>query len=177
MTTVPEVIDHLTRRLVLPLPQPFDEARMLFEALVPEVDYPRFFQMATWQAALELAEINAPYGLMRYYRADLTAVMASSPSSMWKATHYLIGNHTIAERMFRHDPAVMLHAPLRSIIYADRDGDTKFVIEKPTSMFDSYYSPEISSVAAELDALVDQLIALLGAHVPPQRVDDPDNRP
>jgi len=50
---------------------------------------------------------------MRYYRSELTAVMAGSPS-LWKATQYLMGNHTIAERMFRHDPAVMLHAPLRT---------------------------------------------------------------
>jgi hypothetical protein len=29
----------------------------------------------------------------------------SSSPSFWKATEYLMGNHTIAERMFRHDPA------------------------------------------------------------------------
>jgi hypothetical protein len=38
--------------------------------------------------------------------------MASSPS-FWQATQYLIGNHTIAERMFRHKPSVMPPAPLR----------------------------------------------------------------
>jgi hypothetical protein len=42
---------------------------------------------------------------MRHYRSDVTAVMASSPS-FWKATQYLIGNHTIAERMFRHETAM-----------------------------------------------------------------------
>jgi hypothetical protein len=63
-------------------------------------------------------EINAPHGFMIYYRSDLTAVMAGS-QSFWKATQYLTGNHTIAERMFRHDPSVMLHAPLRTLLYAD----------------------------------------------------------
>lgn len=56
---------------------------------------------------------------MRYYLSDLTAVMAGS-LSFWKATQYLMGNHTIAERMFRHDPAVMLHAPLRTLLYAEK---------------------------------------------------------
>src|SRR5882762_2855667 len=68
-------------------------------------------QMANWQATLELAEINAPHGFMRYYRSDVTAAMAGS-ASFWKATEYLMGNHTIAERMFHHEPAAMLHAPL-----------------------------------------------------------------
>ena len=46
--------------------------------------------------------------LRRYHRIDVTATMAGS-ASFWKATQYLMGNHTIAERMFRHDPSVMLH--------------------------------------------------------------------
>ena len=53
----------------------------LFETLVPQVDVTRFAQMASWQATLDLAEINAPHGFMRYYRSDLTTVMAGSPDS------------------------------------------------------------------------------------------------
>ncbi len=117
--------------------------------------------MATWQATLELAEINAPHGFMRYYRSDITAVMAGSPS-LWRATQYLMGNHTIAERMFRHDPSVMLHAPLRTLLYADPDGDTKLAIDQPSLLFASYDNPHISEVGRELDALLAQLITLLG---------------
>ena len=106
--------------------------------------------MASWQAALELAEINAPHGFMRYYRSDVTAVMAGS-TSLWKATQYLMGNHTIAERMFRHDPSVMLHASLRTLLYADADGDTKFAVDQPSLLFDSYDMPEIADVGRELD--------------------------
>jgi len=117
--------------------------------------------MATWQATLELAEINAPHGFMRYYRSDITAVMAGSPS-LWRATQYLMGNHTIAERMFRHDPSVMLHAPLRTLLYADPNGDTKLAIDQPSLLFASYDNPHISEVGRELDALLAQLITLLG---------------
>ena len=123
MTTSNTAVDHPSRRLVIALPTLYDEAREQYETLVPEVDYARFFQMASWQATLELAEINAPHGFMRYYRGDVTATMAGS-TSLWKATQYLMGNHTIAERMFRHDPSVMLHAPLRTLLYADSNGDT-----------------------------------------------------
>jgi Domain of unknown function DUF302 len=115
-------IDHPTRRLTVALPLDYDAAREQYETLVPEIDYARFFQMTSWQATLELAEINAPHGFMRYHKIDVTAVMPGSPS-YWKATQYLMGNHTIAERMFRHDPSVMLHAPLRVLLYADTDGE------------------------------------------------------
>src|ERR1700745_2516801 len=109
MTTHTTTIDHPSRRLVVALPALYDEAREQYESLVPEVDLARFFQMASWQATLELAEINAPHGFMRYSPSDGPPLMASPPS-LWKPTEYLRGNHPIAERMFRHDPAVMLHA-------------------------------------------------------------------
>ena len=167
MTTNTTVIDHPSRRLVVALPALYDEAREQYETLVPEVDLARFFQMASWQATLELAEINAPHGFMRYFRSDVTALMASSPS-LWKATEYLMGNHTIAERMFRHDPAVMLHAPLRTLLYADPDGDTKLAVDQPSLLFSSYGNSQIAAVGHELDDLLAGLIALLGGEVPAQ---------
>jgi Domain of unknown function DUF302 len=165
MTTLTTAVDHPSRRLLVALPEPYDQAREHYETLVPEVDFERFFQMASWQATLELAEINAPHGFMRYYRSDVTAAMASSPS-FWKATQYLMGNHTIAERMFRHDPSVMLHAPLRTLLYADPDGDTKLAVDQPSLVFASYHNPHIAEVGRELDALLAQLITLLGGDPP-----------
>ena len=153
MTTVSIAVEHPSRRLIVYLPQPYDEARERYETLVPEVDRARFGEMANWQATLELAEINAPHGFMRYYRSDVTAAMAGS-ASFWKATHYLMGNHTIAEGMFRHDPTVMLHAPLRTLLYADPDGDTKLAVDQPSLLFASYDNPDIASVGKELDDLL-----------------------
>src|ERR1700741_2608694 len=167
MTTHTTTIDHPSRRLVVGLPALYDAARDQYESLVPEVDLARFFQMASWQATLELAEINAPHGFMRYYRSDITAVMASS-QSFWKATEYLMGNHTIAERMFRRDPSVMLHAPLRTLLYADLDGDTKPPTDQPSLLFNSYDNPQIADVGHELDGLLAALIRLLGGGIPAQ---------
>ena len=53
------VTEHRTRRLVVALPGSYEEVREHYEALVPEVDSAHFSQMASWQATLELAEINA----------------------------------------------------------------------------------------------------------------------
>ncbi|MGB7164890.1 MAG: DUF302 domain-containing protein, partial [Mycobacterium sp.] len=98
---------------------------------------------------------------------DVTATMAGS-TSMWKATQYLMGNHTIAERMFRHDPSVMLHAPLRTLLYADADGDTKFAVDQPSLLFASYRNADIADVGEELDALLMGLIELLRGEVSKQ---------
>ncbi len=167
MTSRSTVIDHPDRRLLIALPEPYDLAREHYETLVPEVDSARFFQMASWQATLDLAEINAPHGFMRYARMDVTALMASSPS-FWKATQYLMGNHTIAERMFRHEPSVMLHAPLRTLLYADADGDTKLAVDQPSLLFGSYENADVAAVGLELDALLVGLVELLGGEVPGQ---------
>lgn len=166
MTHTPAV-EHGVRRLVVPMPHDYDAARELFETLVPAADLARFYHLGSWQAALELAEINAPYGFMVYQRLDLTALMAGS-ESFWRATQYLMGNHTIAERMFRTDPLVMLHAPLRVLIYVDPAGVTNLAVDQPSTLFDSYADPEVSAAGQDLDRLLSRLIGLLGAAAPPE---------
>ncbi|MEU2618442.1 hypothetical protein ABZ642_09755 [Streptomyces sp. NPDC007157] len=167
MITRTGIVDHTARRLVVALPAPYEAAREHYEALVPEIDLDRFHGMTSWQATLELAETNAPHAFMRYYRSDITAVMTGSVSD-WRATQYLMGNHTIAERMYRYDPSVMLHAPLRALLYNDSDGDTKFAIDQPSLLFASYGDPRITGVGRELDAHLAELVRLLGGEVPPQ---------
>lgn len=103
-------VEHLTRRLDVALPLPYERAVQRYEELVPPVDRARFGQLADWDAVRAFAEINAPHGFMIYWSIDITAIMAGSPSG-WKCTEYLMGNHVIAERMFRHDPSAVLHAP------------------------------------------------------------------
>jgi uncharacterized protein (DUF302 family) len=165
--TLPSVVEHSVRRIVVPLPQTYDAARELFETLVPEADLARYYHMATWQASLELAETNAPHGFMVYHRMDLTALMAGS-QSFWKATQYLMGNHIIAEQMFRSDPSVMLHAPLRVLIYDDPAGTTNIAIDQPSTLFDSYAQPDVSAVGGRLDMLLAELITRLGGTWPPE---------
>src|SRR6202048_2371964 len=145
MSTELRTVEHRSRRLLIPLPTPYDEAVETYERLVPVVDRARFGQLATWDAVIALAQINAPLGFMIYWRTDVTATMAGSQSG-WKCVEYLMGNHTIAERMFRHDPSTMLHAPLRTVIYADETGDTQFVIDQPSTLFSSYGNPDIEAV-------------------------------
>ena len=158
-------VSHETRRLIVPVPAPYDEAVRLYERLVPVADLDRFGQLATWDAVLEQAAINAPLGFMIYWRSDVTAIMAGSGSG-WKCTEYLMGNHTIAERMFHYDPAVMLHAPLRTVVYADAEERTHLAVDQPSTLFSSYDNPAIAEVGQHLDRLLADLFTAMGATPP-----------
>ncbi|WP_349270437.1 hypothetical protein MPNTM1_01481 [Mycolicibacterium parafortuitum] len=139
------IVEHTTRRLVVAVPGSYHDVIARYESLVPEVDY---------------AALTADDGFRRYHRGDVDAVMTAT-GVPWRATQYLMGNHAIAARMYRHDPAVMLHAPLRTLVYAGADGATTFTVDQPSSLFDSYSRPEISVVGRYLDDLLDALIGQL----------------
>lgn len=163
--SIPTTVEHLSRRFSIGLPGSYDVVRTRFERLVPIVDYAVFAAAHNWQEAVMAADDSAPYGFMRYYRADIAAALADSPSQ-GRATEYLMGNHVIAEQMFRHDPAVMLHAPLRVVIHTDDSGATRLVVDQPSLLFASYGRAEISAVGKHLDDLLARLITLLGGRVP-----------
>jgi hypothetical protein len=166
MTLPFSTVDYASRRIRVALPRPYDEARRHYEQLVPAVDTAAFSQAGSWGEVLEVVKTNAPNGFMLYYRGDVSAAVAGS-SSHWRATQYLMGNHTIAETMFRHDPSVMVYAPLRTLIYVDPDGVTRFAVDQPSLQFGSFGDPRIAEVGLRLDALVAQLVTLLGADLPP----------
>ena len=75
---------------------------------------------------------------------------------------YLLGNHTIAETMFRHDPKALLYAPLRLLIYADADGNAVFSMDQPSAAFGSLGIAEVTKVGESLDRKVANLLRLIG---------------
>ncbi|ETK37732.1 DUF302 domain-containing protein [Microbispora sp. ATCC PTA-5024] len=83
---------------------------------------------------------------------------------------YLMGNQTIAQRMFHHDPGVLLYAPLRTTIYEDARGVTRFSFDQPSAQFASFGDPEIAAVGVDLDRKVAALLAHLGVPVPERLV-------
>jgi hypothetical protein len=63
--------------------------------------------------------------------------------------------------MYRHDPSVMLYAPLRTAIFVDAESRTRFAIDDPGTVFASFASTPISEVGTELSRkLADLLDAL-----------------
>ena len=77
-----------------------------------------------------------------------------------------MGNHTIAEKMYRHNPAILLYAPLRTALVEDLDGATRFTLDQPSTRFGSFNIPQISEVGIELDHKLAALLEYLEAPVP-----------
>jgi hypothetical protein len=81
-----------------------------------------------------------------------------------KAVEYLLGNHTIAETMFRHDPKALLYAPLRVLVYSDPDGNAIFTMDRPSTAFASLGIPEVTAVGESLDRKVAALLRVIGVN-------------
>jgi hypothetical protein len=83
-----------------------------------------------------------------------------------KCVSYLMGNHTIAERMYRFEPAVLLYAPLHVAIWAYGEYDARLSFDRPSDQFGSFHNPEIAKVGEELNAKMAALLAHLNLQVP-----------
>jgi hypothetical protein len=159
--TGPIAGSHQVTRLSFDTGQPYEDFRRRYEAVVPTITAQQLADYAEhktpWDEVLAEAARLAPYGFLIYWRTDMTPVMSLAGDPV-RSTAYLMGNHTIAERMYRHNAAVMLYAPLRTMIIGDESGQARFVLDQPSSLFSSFGVPEIDVVGAELD---DKVLALM----------------
>jgi uncharacterized protein (DUF302 family) len=146
----------------------FEDFRSRYEAAVPVLDLPRMNQLradrADWDTVLKAAAENAPHGFMRFWSTDVGATMQLAGAA-GDCASYLMGNHTIAEQMYRHDPAVMLYAPLRTAIHRDAEGTVLFSIDQPSTRFSTFHNPAITAVGKELDRKVIHLLQVLDVPV------------
>lgn len=146
----------------------FEDFRSRYEAAVPVLDLPRLNQLraehADWEMVLKAAAENAPHGFMRFWSTDVGATMQLAGDA-GDCASYLMGNHTIAERMYRHDGAVMLYAPLRTVIHRDAEDTARFSIDQPSTQFSTFDNPAIAAVGKELDRKVIDLLQVLDVPV------------
>lgn len=154
------------RRLTIDIDAPFDEARARYEEAVPAYDLAaRVPQLPDWDAVVDDADRAAPYGFLRYGTIDASPVFAVAGHKA-RSVIYLMGNHTIAETMYRHDPAILLYAPLRLCLYEDLDGQAHLSIDQPGDQFGSFGNPDIAATGRLLDRKLADLLAGLGFAVP-----------
>jgi hypothetical protein len=165
-------ISEVTRpvtRYAIDVGAAFDDFRARYEEAVPVYPEEEFAELierdASWDEVLDLAGRSAPHDFMIYWSYDAYPMMRLAGDG-FRCVEYLMGNHTIAERMFRHDPGTMLYAPLRTAISEAADGVTRFSFDQPSSGFGSFGDPAIASVGVELDRKVAALLLHLSVPVP-----------
>lgn len=176
MDAVPDISSVATRttrhemtRLEFVIEADFEEFRGRFEAAVPPVDSTTmttlFESGAPWSEMEATVAVLAPHDFLIYARLDATPFMNLAGHRV-PVVEYLMGNHVIAERMFRHDPLTMLYAPLRVALYGDGSGRVVLAIDQPSTVFDGLDSSPISEVGRDLDAKLGRLLRHLGVLVP-----------
>jgi hypothetical protein len=164
-----EIVRHPARRITIQVDASFDDFRSRYETAVPLFQFERFAGLverrASWQDILDATADNAPHEFILYWSHDFTALMQLA-GDRGRCVEYLMGNHTIAQRMYRYNPAILLYAPLRTAIFEDADKITWFTLDQPSSRFGSFNTPQITKVGLELDHKVAALLEHLGTRVP-----------
>lgn len=122
-------------------------------------------RQAPWQDMIDLMAATAPLGFSIFYKNDVNAVvrLAGDPST---GVSYLMGNNTVMERMFRHEPAVLLYAPLHIVIWGDPGGPGYLTFDRPSDQFGSFGNADVSEVGVELDHKLAALLEHLSVSVP-----------
>jgi hypothetical protein len=162
------VVPHQVNRLDIEVAGAFEDFRARYEEVVPRID-PAAIQgfverQAPWDEVVAATEAAAPHGFLIYWSLDMRLMALAGDQG--SCVTYLMGNHTIAERMYRRGPAAMLYAPLRTVICADADGPTRFVIDQPSTAISSFGIAEITEVGHQLDQKLAALLTALDAPVP-----------
>jgi hypothetical protein len=156
-------VPRTVHRLVVDVDD-YDKFRARYEEAVPTYDLTRVAGFSTWDEVVADVQ-NAPYGFYRYGTIDASPVFAAGGHRA-RSVVYLMGNHTIAETMYRFDPGIMLYAPLRTVIYEDVDGGAHFAVDQPSHQFGSFGNPDIAATGKLLDQKLAALLDGLGVAVP-----------
>lgn len=147
---------------------PFERFIADLEKAAPPVDLAALERIlaagGNWDDVRAAAAQNAPNELMVYARIDTRAYFGIA-GHRTPAVEYLIGNHVVAETMFRHDPKAMLYAPLRMLVYGDADGNAVFTMDQPGPAFGSLGIAEVAEVGRGLDRKVVNLLRVVGVDV------------
>ena len=156
---------HRITRLDITTTMPFDQFRAALEKAAPTFDVAAVQAISarggTWDDIGDAVAANAPHGLMIFYSIDAGPLMAAAGHDV-QAVEYLLGNHVVAERMFRHDPTALLYAPLRILLHGNDHGHAVVTLDQPSTVFASLGDPRITAIGIELDTKVGDLLSVLG---------------
>ena len=159
---------YTARRLNIEVPG-VREFQQLYEQAVPANPVEQIAALvqreASWAEVIDAHAEWAPHGFLIYWRNDVQGVMQLANDEN-DCIAYLMGNVTIAEQMFRHDPRAMLYAPLRTVIWEDANGRAWFTVDQPSTQFASFGIRAVSAVGVELDRKLAALLEALRVEVP-----------
>ena len=156
-------ISRTAVRLDVAIPYGYEEFIHRFEQAVPLWEREHAVQMlerrASWDEFVRDAEKLAVNDFLLYWKLDLAPLMSVAGHTK-RATEYLMGNHVLAEKMYRHSPAVSLYVPLRAAVYETAEG-ARFTLDQPSTALSYLEHDEIALVGRDLDRKLAKLFAVL----------------
>jgi hypothetical protein len=159
------ITDYEARRVELDSNARFEAVVAAFEGAVPELTdaaaLARLAEDGDWQSFARGLAWEAPSGFVRVWSSRpgelMSAAGSGRPSAVW-----LIVNHAIAARLFRHDPATMLYSPLRVEAHAAQGAGTVLGFDVPSARLRSFGTNKVTQAGAELDRALGDLVEDLG---------------
>ena len=173
------IVTHQVNRLVIDSDCGFDDLCRRYETLVPDIgsdDLRALLEKGDLDEVVRYTAEHTPHTFARFWSLDPTPMMRLLGHKT-RAMTYMMGNNVVVETMYRHNPAVMLYAPLRTAIYEDSAGATHFSIDQPSTRFASFGDPRITEVGRMLDAKLAELLSLLELPVPAELEQTRPDRP
>jgi hypothetical protein len=141
-----------------------------WELAVPAVSEGDVVALASaggWEAVRAFSDSATIHGFMRFHQIESGPLMRIAGNSR-KAVTYLVGSLILGEQLYRHDPGVLLYAPLRTAIAEQPDGSAAFSFDKPVDLFASFERPVISEAAAVFERRFASLLKHLNLPLVPE---------
>jgi hypothetical protein len=167
-TSGSRTVAHRVNRLVIDTGAPFDESQRRYESAVPTIDFAELTEVietGNLETVRRYTAEHAPHSFVNFWTLDPTPMMRLA-GHRTRITTYMMGNNVIVETMYRHDPGVMLYAPMRTVLYLDETGRTQLSIDQPSTRFASFDDPRITAVGLDLDVKLAALLRALSWPVP-----------
>jgi hypothetical protein len=143
----------------------FEALIAAFEQTVPELTSAealgRLADDGDWASFTRGLAWESSSGFVRVWGSRPTELFrvagSQTPSAVW-----LIANHAIAARLFRHDAATVLYSPLRVEAHAAPKAGTVLSFDVPSSRLRAFGINKITQAGAELDRALGDLVEDLG---------------
>jgi len=138
-------------QVMLVSPRGFSEVRDAVRAKFPPLDPAIADDLAAGRRARVADFIEKGPPLSIFLERDHGALLQSF-NGRRNAIQFEIGNPTTAARITSHCLAAGVYAPLRIMLFEDRQGRTVVLYNRPSSLFGQFGDENVNAIARELDA-------------------------
>jgi hypothetical protein len=166
--------EYQAKRVRLVASVRFETLVNAFEHAVPELTdadaLARLAETGDWSAFVRQLTWESPSGFVRVWSSRPGELMGRAGSAV-QSVVWLIVNHGIGARLFRHDPGAMLYSPLRIEAHAAAPeapaaSDTVISFDVPSMQLRGFGVNKITQAGAELDRALGDLFEYVGLSRP-----------